>query len=522
MIYLKKFTRQDLRAGGGGSNTLIGKVALETGFFPAPLRPPGVKFDIYHGSAITPVYYGYSGSVLANTEVRLKNFSQVMTAENVAINDIGIFKKHVGVTDAYDVTFVKQSDPDFAFYNDLMTSNHVTEEIIVDEDDASAATVGVKSDFPYNWLIYGAPGTGKSKYLETESAAFGKNILRVTFYPDYSYAKFVGSYKPSTYYRSAAPGITFRTTRSGTVADAGLVNEPVIDYRFVPGPFLAMLVKAWKSQTGENFVLIIEELNRSAAAAVFGEVFQLLDRKKGVSEYRVRLSDEAMAWVCEALADAAYDDIRSDIEENGIFIPANLFLWATMNSADQGVFPLDAAFKRRWQVKYLPLNANEDKLAGIALDFGGTVYQWNYLRKAINNYLTNTAGVAEDRLIAPFFLSLEELSDPDTAREVFKNKLLLYLKDDVLRHKKGFFNQDNLTISAISDNFREKANGAESWNFFSVLSEEAAAMIKNSYDAFNAALVQIQEAAVPDSGEAQAAAEPAAETSVTEDTIPGT
>jgi len=513
MIYLKKFTGQDLRAGGGGSNTLIAAKIISAGFFPAPLRPPGISVKIYHATGPTTVEYGYSGAVVDNYEVRLKSFSQVMSAEGVSVGDIGIFKKHSGEANAYDVAFVKQADPDFAFYNELMISNHTTEEVITDEDEAAARTGVVNSRYPYNWLIYGAPGTGKSMFLQTESATFNKDILRVTFYPDYSYAKFVGSYKPATYYRSAASGITFHKTRSDNVMDTALVNEPIIDYRFVPGPFLIMLVNAWKSPDDKKFLLIIEELNRSAAAAVFGEIFQLLDRKKGISEYRVRLSDEAMAWISESLADPAHDITRKDIEQNGIFIPANLYLWATMNSADQGVFPLDTAFKRRWQVKYLPLNANENKLAGIVLDFGGVVYQWNYLRKAINNYLTNVAGVAEDRLIAPFFLSLEELFDPATAMEVFKNKLLLYLKDDVLRHKKGFFNQDNLTISAISDNFSGKANHAQSWNFFSVLSEEAAAVIKNSYDAFNAS--SVQEALVSNAGK------PAAETSVAENTTPG-
>jgi hypothetical protein len=489
MIYLKKFTTQDLRSGGGGSNTLISSKVISSGFFPAPQRPPGINVKIYHGSTSTLLEYGYSGSVTTNMEVRLKSFSTVMLAEGAAVGDIGVFKQHTGEANAYDVTFIKQTDADFSFYDSLMSGNHTTTDIITDDDDMPV--VGAVLNYPFNWLIYGAPGTGKSNMIKTESAAFGANRLRVTFYPDYSYAKFVGSYKPATYYKNTGSGVTYHTGKNNSTPATGIVNEPVIDYTFVPGPFLTMLVNAWKGlATGENFLLVIEELNRAAAAAVFGEIFQLLDRKKGRSEYRVRLSDEAMTWIHENLLDAAFDDIRNDIMDKGIYIPRNFYLWATMNSADQGVFPLDAAFKRRWQVKYLPLDANEDKLDGLTFTFAGIEYSWNYLRKSINSWLTIRAGVAEDRLIAPFFISPEELGDKNNAPEVFKNKLLLYLKDDVLRHKKGFFNADNQTISAISTHFKADASPAKNWDFFSVLTQEeegAAAHIRKTYEDFAAA-----------------------------------
>lgn len=487
MIYLKIFTGQDLRPpGAGGSNTLISSKIMATGFFPSPQRPPGYNLKFYHTSGSTDLEYGFSGN--SGDEVRIKSFSTVMMAEGAGVGDLGVFKQHTGEANAFDVTFVKQTDPQFAFLKSLMKDNHQAEEVITEPEEDDIVNSAITN--PHNWLIYGAPGTGKSNMIKAESAVFGANSFRVTFYPDYSYAKFVGSYKPATYYKNNGSSVSYHNGRSSSTPAGGIVNEPVIDYRFVPGPFLSMLVKAWKGlSNGENCLLVIEELNRAAAAAVFGEIFQLLDRKKGRSEYRVRLSDEAMSWIHEELLDAAFDDIRNDIMDKGIYIPRNFYLWATMNSADQGVFPLDAAFKRRWQVKYLPLDANEDKLDGLTLIFAGTEYSWNYLRKSINSWLTIRAGVAEDRLIAPFFVSPEELTNRDNAPEVFKNKLLLYLKDDVLRHKKGFFNADNQTISAISTHFKADPNPAKSWDFFSVLTQEeegAAAHIRKTYDDFAA------------------------------------
>ncbi|RZJ91918.1 MAG: hypothetical protein EOO20_03590 [Chryseobacterium sp.] len=483
MIYLKIFTLQDLRPpGSGGSNTLISSKILATGFFPVPQRPPGYNLKFYHASGSTDLEFGYSGNM--GDEVRIKSFSTVMMAEGAVVGDLGIFKQHPAEANAFDVTFVKQADPQFTFLKSLMSGNHHAEEVIAEPADDGGAAI----PNPHNWLIYGAPGTGKSNFLETQAVMFGDRKLRVTFYPDYSYAKFVGSYKPATYYKNSSTGVTYHEDRISTAPAAHIVNEPVIDYRFVPGPFLTLLISALKGlDEGKNYLLLVEELNRAPAAAVFGEIFQLLDRKKGKSEYRVRLSNEAMSWMQEELNDAAFDDIRNDIMDNGIYIPRNLYLWATMNSADQGVFPLDAAFKRRWQVRYLPLDANEDKLSGLTLTFAGTEYTWNYLRKAINSWLTIRAGVAEDRLIAPFFISPEELGDKDNAPEVFKSKLLLYLKDDVLRHKKGFFNVDNQTISAISSHFKSDAIPAKAWDFFSILNQEddgAAAHIRKTYEDF--------------------------------------
>ncbi|WP_462267777.1 AAA family ATPase [Mucilaginibacter sp.] len=162
---------------------------------------------------------------------------------------------------------------------------------------------GDLDSFDFNRIVYGAPGTGKSYKIEADSRLFGNNRLRVTFYPDYSYAKFVGSYKPSTYYKqnvgSSADKSLYFDSKSSTHENSAIRSEPVIDYVFTPGPFLQALLQSLKAP--EPFLLMIEEINRANAASVFGEIFQLLDRTDGKSSYTVTLSNEAMLYLQDQL-----------------------------------------------------------------------------------------------------------------------------------------------------------------------------------------------------------------------------
>ncbi|WP_210487259.1 AAA family ATPase [Rufibacter aurantiacus] len=315
----------------------------------------------------------------------------------------------------------------------------------VDSDTSpnNSYTSATKIVNPHNWLIYGAPGTGKSHFLDKESKAFQNKFTRVTFYPDYSYSKFIGNYKPVSYYKNPAPATTFHKTKKSN-DPCSIINEPVIDYTFSPGPFLEALVESIKSE--EPYLLIIEELNRANAAAVFGEIFQLLDRDKGVSRYKVKLSSEATAYLEEVLGG------NFTVFEEDIFIPANLYIWATMNSADQGVYPLDAAFKRRWSTKYMPLNPafeSNERLKDAQIEFDGVTYWWDKFRKIVNDFLSGPLKVAEDRLIGPYFLSEEEMKD---AKSV-KYKLILYLRDDVLRHNHSRFFVNGETFQQIMDSY---------------------------------------------------------------------
>ena len=278
-----------------------------------------------------------------------------------------------------------------------------------------------------NIIYFGAPGTGKSYNLNKDMETLTTDYERVTFHPDYSYANFVGTYKP-------------------------VPKGESISYEYVPGPFMRSLVKALKNP--ENpFLLIIEEINRANVAAVFGDVFQLLDRDaNNESRYAIETSEDMRNYLKRELNED-FDKIK---------IPSNMFIWATMNSADQGVFPMDTAFKRRWDFKYFGINHNEELVSNINVELNGQLISWNDLRKAINEELL-TYRINEDKLLGPFFAFNEYLDSEiplDEFKETFKNKIIMYLFEDAARSKRndlfsGVSKKGNLTYSQICEAFDE-------------------------------------------------------------------
>ena len=308
----------------------------------------------------------------------------------------------------------------------------------------------------YNRIIFGAPGTGKSFQLKQESTDGNHfaNIERVTFHPDYSYGQFVGNYKP--------------------VSD----DEGRIRYEYVPGPFMRTLVKALESgkkgESAEKFLLIVEEINRAKVAAVFGDMFQLLDRTDaGDSVYEIQASEDVRRYLARELGGT---------KENytSIKIPNNMYIWATMNSADQGVFPMDTAFKRRWEFTYIGINENDDKISIDNLpvkNSEGNEIEWNILRKSINNMLLKECKVNEDKLLGPFFISGEVFKNVckenldkknedeqkklnDAFFEAFNSKVLMYLFEDAGKmHQKKLFagiDQNELTFSKVCGDFKTR------------------------------------------------------------------
>lgn len=276
-----------------------------------------------------------------------------------------------------------------------------------------------------NRIVFGAPGTGKSYQLEQDRKDILKNgggYERITFYPNYTYSKFVGTYKP--------------------------VSEGKdIYYRFVPGPFLRVFVEAVKSgRTADPkpFVLLIEEINRAQVSAVFGDVFQLLDRdEEGTSQYEIETSEDVRSFL------AAPNQLGGETEfYKKIKIPNNMYIWATMNSADQGVFPMDTAFKRRWDFTYLGVDENDQDIRGKyvvveSLEKGKQQIEWNSLRKAINEWLAKEK-INEDKQLGPYFISRSIVVPSDGGNEIdsvkfaetFKNKVLMYLFEDAARQRR--------------------------------------------------------------------------------------
>lgn len=295
-----------------------------------------------------------------------------------------------------------------------------------------------------NRILFGAPGTGKSYTLDKEmSELLGSNLdnyERVTFHPDYTFSQFVGTYKPVP-----------------VVNDEG---KEEISYQYVPGPFIRSYIKALRSVQTNNdkpYLLLIEEINRSKVAAVFGDVFQLLDRDiEGVSEYPIRTSEDLRQYLAKELS-------VSEDQVSTLRLPNNLFIWATMNSADQGVFPMDTAFKRRWDFEYLELDKGENKIEGYKFKVGSETYEWNALRKALNEVLSEEYDVNEDKLMGPFFIKLDAYKTVEEDGKlldskfinVFKNKVLMYLFDDAVKQKRKKFFQGMNRYSVICKSFEK-------------------------------------------------------------------
>ncbi|WP_421340714.1 AAA family ATPase [Aeromonas veronii] len=293
----------------------------------------------------------------------------------------------------------------------------------VESEKRSAITGGI------NCIFYGAPGTGKSHRVHHECNDDLNKFVTV-FHPDTQHADFVGSLKP--------------VTESGSVV-----------YRFRAGPFTDALVHALMNPD-RKVTLVIEEINRASAAAVFGELFQLLDRNPdGGSTYSIRAADpDMLGYINHVLEDKGFPSL--DV----LRIPANLSLLATMNSSDQAVMPLDTAFKRRWRFEYLPIDFSVAGIPQIAITLattsGPVTLTWPALAKCINAALVE-CDVAEDRLLGPFFLSAKELESEETARSALGGKLFIYLWDDVLRHQghDRIFSSVYKTYGALSAAFRE-------------------------------------------------------------------
>lgn len=450
-----------------------------------------------------------------------------------------------------------------------------------------------------NRIIFGAPGTGKSHKLETDSEVFGDNMERVTFHPNYSYAQFVGTYKPvmeirgdkkeisyeyvpgpfmrvylnaqksmlvneeykdstgaRVYYEPATDmeswnlfdkikciGDTeyFRATKDMKVGDIALIYIGNNDFGYEKGVYaiakviselqiddsegdgsLCVLLRfdkisydkpiiskkvfdqyntqyqsVHRIEKGEDLLreisfgeekhlLIIEEINRANVAAVFGDVFQLLDRKNGISEYAIATSEDMRQYLDDELG--WYDADNSEMR-----IPSNMYIWATMNSADQGVFPMDTAFKRRWEFEYLGVDDEEQVEAiqdyVIPMCVDNTYYvNWQKLRNEINTILKKEK-INEDKLLGPFFvskamlddikstkddrdkISLGEITETEIIEEIlskekafikaFESKVIMYLFEDVMKMRAGKIflghdkNKGNMIFSEICKAFEK-------------------------------------------------------------------
>ena len=283
---------------------------------------------------------------------------------------------------------------------------------------------------PRNLIVYGAPGTGKSHFIN--NLLKDANSIRTVFHSETQNSDFVGSLKPVI-------------SGSGTVS-----------YEFVAGPFVQAFITAIEKPESQVH-LIIEEINRANAAAVFGEIFQLLDRdSRGRSQYEIQ-PDEILA---------KYLALRLGEKFQGlIYLPDNLFLAATMNSSDQGVYPLDAAFKRRWSFKYMPIDFETCPKGEIKID--QRILSWSIFASAINEVLNaEFPSLDEDRLIGQWFLTQDEVNT--RFHSAIESKIFIYLWNDVLRHheKAKIFNQNQVsTFGDLIKTFNQQSSDESAYVF---------------------------------------------------------
>lgn len=281
---------------------------------------------------------------------------------------------------------------------------------------------------PLQQITYGAPGTGKSHGIKKETA--GKSVIRTTFHPDSDYSTFVGAYKPTSV---EVPVMTIIGKEQIPVVNAN--PEKKIVYEFVPQAFLKAYTGAWKNQD-EPFFLIIEEINRGNCAQIFGDLFQLLDRndETGLSDYPISPDEDIQKFLLTdkkygfaALTDAQKAAIPIEVQSGELMIlPKNLHIWATMNTSDQSLFPIDSAFKRRWDWQYMPIS---DGKKGWQIAVNGKCYDWWQFLQKMNDKIGSTTN-SEDKKLGYFFCKAKNgIIDAET----FVGKVVFYIWNDVFK-----------------------------------------------------------------------------------------
>ena len=326
-------------------------------------------------------------------------------------------------------------------------------------------------------IFYGAPGTGKSHTIEEETKE--EDVIRITFHPDTDYSTFVGAYKPTT----ALLPICDELGQPMKIGATTLHKEQIV-YEFVAQSFLQAYVNAWKKyDEGDKQYLVIEEINRGNCAQIFGDLFQLLDRNDyGFSDYPIKADADMKRQLQKAFAglsiaqrdkvNAMYEgkDVVSQVLCGDILLlPSNLYIWATMNTSDQSLFPIDSAFKRRWDWTYMPISDAEKNWI---IEVDGNIYDWWLFLEKINEKIGSTTN-SEDKKLGYFFCKAQ---DGIISAKTFVGKVIFYLWNDVFKDYEfgdAIFNDED--GSKLSFNKFYTSEGKNS----KVVEEKVALFLKN-------------------------------------------
>ncbi|GAA8788284.1 hypothetical protein oki779_02620 [Helicobacter pylori] len=338
----------------------------------------------------------------------------------------------------YTLEIILPTDTRYNVLNGLISNRHL---LVFSENETKSLSdnkidESVRIDGGKNIILYGVPGSGKSYTLQRDYCNDNSVVEKIAFHPDYSYSDFVGQIMPS-------------------VDDSGIVS-----YKFNPGPFTNILKKAYHDPQTKH-VLVIDEINRGNAPAIFGEIFQLLDRlkhdkddfKKGSSEYAINNMD---------IANIVHSDKNASIR-----IPSNLWIIATMNTSDQNVFTLDTAFQRRFSMQLI-----ENSFENVDDDFKNmkildTDITWQKFCTTINEKIAqNNDGLSsmEDKRFGVYFVNIDDLK----SKENFVHKVIKYLWDDVFKFDRNtiFDTIKFNTLEAVVKNFT-KEKGRTQFDIFS-------------------------------------------------------
>lgn len=298
----------------------------------------------------------------------------------------------------------------------------------IDLEEIVTPSIRLKEISSRQLICYGAPGTGKSHCIKKETDEWEKKgrVVRTTFHPDSDYSTFVGAYKPTTESVQRYDIYNKPITRDGQP-----VMEQIITYEFVEQAFLQAYIDAWRNRNEYEF-LIIEEINRGNCAQIFGDLFQLLDRgNDGYSEYSIRADKDLQKHLSKAFEDIEIEDYPNIKNGKELLLPSNLYIRATMNTSDQSLFPIDSAFKRRWDWKYVPIAKGNDN--GVELDWEIAIdsekYDWWKFIKTVNKHIFGTTN-SEDKQLGFFFCKAK---DNIIDAETFVGKVIFYLWNDVFK-----------------------------------------------------------------------------------------
>lgn len=423
-----------------------------------------VKFNM--GGVYKELTAGYNESVLISDYKEnmggLRILGTILKEElNYFVSKSATNAKLVEISDTVSAEELKNYSERIAKHFDLsyIDLSVIKSDGVVDTNTSGENSIINIINKPHQRIFFGAPGTGKSYELNKEAQEyFGNNYERVTFHPNYMYGNFVGAFKPF-------PKVLKNSDGSIKKDEDGNIQE-TITYEYIPGVLMKQLVKALKNPN-ENYLLLIEEINRANVAAVFGDIFQLLDRdRNGQSEYIISTSKELQEYLKKEFD--GYD-LSENVKQNlgndysRLYLPSNLYIWATMNSADQGVMPMDTAFRRRWEFRYLGINdaadSNQEEFSKYKFKINSKeTVLWDKFRRELNKKLSNL-NIPEDKLIGPYFISksILEGDDLDKLKETIKNKVLMYLYEDAAKaYKPLLFAEGKYSTYSIACEFFDK------------------------------------------------------------------